>query len=54
MLKTMSRFIRALHIPTTEEIERAYLNGASNRYDLEMREREVDSGRFRRRLACYY
>lgn len=54
MLTTVSRFIRALHIPSVEEIERDYLNAASSRYDLEMREREVDSGRFRRRFVSYY
>ena len=53
MLKTMTRFLRALQAPSVEEIERAYLNGAANRYDLELREREVESGRFRRRLTAY-
>ena len=54
MLNTVSRFIRAVHIPSVEEIERDYLNAAASRYDLEMREREVDSGRFRRRFVSYY
>ena len=53
MLKTMTRFLRALQAPSVEEIERAYLNGAATRYDLELREREVESGRFRRRLTAY-
>ncbi|WP_203232286.1 hypothetical protein [Gemmobacter caeruleus] len=50
----MTRILRALHIPSDEEMERAYLDGAANRYDLEMREREISSGRFRRRFVAYY
>ena len=42
MLDTVTKFIRALRIPTTEELESRYLNEASSRYDLEQREREVE------------
>lgn len=34
--------------PTVAERERAYLEESANRYDLEMREREIQRGRFRR------
>lgn len=54
MLDTVTKFIRALRIPTTEELESRYLNEASSRYDLEQREREVESGRFRRRTLAVY
>jgi hypothetical protein len=53
MLKQVSRIIRAFHIPSIEEQERDYLNHAASRYDLEMRQREVDGGLFRR-PARYY
>jgi hypothetical protein len=32
---------------STAELERAYLNAAVSRYDLERREREVEGGLFR-------
>jgi hypothetical protein len=53
MLKQVSRIIRAFHIPSIEELERDYLNHSASRYDLEMRQREVDGGLFRR-PARYY
>jgi hypothetical protein len=33
--------------------ERAYLNASANHYDLEMRQREIDRGLFRRRTYPY-
>lgn len=54
MMKTVANILRALRAPSIEEIEAAYLNGASTRYDLEQRQREVDHGVFRRRFAAYY
>ncbi len=54
MLTTVTSLLRALRVPTTEEVETAYLNGAASRYDLEQRQREIDSGRFRRKFAAYY
>jgi hypothetical protein len=35
--------------PTTAEREHAYLNQATDRVDLEMRQREIDRGLFRAR-----
>jgi hypothetical protein len=47
MFERVRSFIRAFHIPTAEELEREYLNGAANRIDLEFRQRQVDRGMFR-------
>ena len=47
MFERVRSFIRAFHIPTPEELEREYLNGAANRIDLEFRQRQVDRGMFR-------
>ncbi len=48
---------RKLHLPaifpSVEQQELAYLNGAVSRYDLEMRQREVDRGLFRRSGVIY-
>ncbi len=38
-----------IKVPTAAERERAYLEQSVDRYDLEMRQREIDRGRFRRR-----
>lgn len=43
------RVKRLLHTPTTAERELAYLNDSASRYDLELRQREIDRGRFRQR-----
>lgn len=40
-----------IKVPSAADRERAYLEGAADRYDLEMRMREIDRGRFRRRNA---
>lgn len=37
----------ALKTPYREEIELDYLNRSTSRVDLEMRQREIDRGRFR-------
>ncbi|MEQ1769124.1 MAG: DUF3563 domain-containing protein [Devosia sp.] len=42
----MSRLRNALSGPSRDDAERAYLNGAASRVDLEMREREISRGRF--------
>lgn len=34
------------HFPNRQDLERAYLNEAVSRYDLERREREVEQGKF--------
>jgi hypothetical protein len=49
MFAQVKEFFRAFHIPTCEELERDYLNGAISRADLEFRQRQVDSGLFRQR-----
>jgi len=49
-IRTLARSLRLPAIfPSVEEQELAYLNEAVSRYDLEMRQREVDNGLFRRR-----
>lgn len=53
MLNQMKNLIRALRIPSREEQERAYLDGAVNAVDLEFRQREIDAGRFRERTVYY-
>ena len=47
MLKQIKNFTRALRIPTPEDREMAYLNGAIDRIDLEYRQRQIDRGLFR-------
>jgi hypothetical protein len=54
MLKAVSFLRRALHVPTTEELELNYLNDAVSGIDLEMRQRQVDAGMFRRTARSYY
>ncbi len=49
MFEQVKTVIRAFRFPTTAERELAYLNEAVSRYDLEMRERAIDAGMFRRR-----
>ena len=39
--------------PSREELERAYLDGATSVVDLELRQREIDRGRFRRRSTAF-
>lgn len=40
-------------VPTREDLERAYLDESVSRTDLEMREREIRNGRFRRASYPY-
>ncbi|MBT9247072.1 DUF3563 family protein [Gemmobacter fulvus] len=54
MLSTVTKIIRALRIPTAEELEQSYLSSARDRIDLEHRQREIDSGKFRRHYSAYY
>ena len=37
----------ALRGPTRDQVEETYLNQSTSRVDLEMRQREIDRGRFR-------
>ncbi|HUG61130.1 MAG TPA: DUF3563 domain-containing protein [Methylomirabilota bacterium] len=39
--------------PSTMEREAEYLSQSANRYDLEMRQREIDRGLFRQRRPLY-
>lgn len=48
MFKQIKNFARGFRIPTAEERENAYLNGAIDRIDLEYRQRQIDRGMFRR------
>ena len=48
MFKQFKSFARALRIPSIDERETAYLNGSSDRIDLEYRQRQIDRGLFRR------
>lgn len=48
MFGQFKKFARALRTPSTEDREMAYLNGSSDRIDLEYRQRQIDRGMFRR------
>lgn len=43
----MNTIRAALRTPYREELELEYLNKSTSRVDLEMRQREIDRGRFR-------
>lgn len=49
MFTPIKKFARALRVPSVEDREMAYLNGAHDRFDLEYRQRQVDRGLFRSR-----
>lgn len=49
MFEQIRKFVSAFRIPSREELEREYLNGAISRADLEFRQRQVDRGMFRER-----
>lgn len=49
MLNRVSSVLKALLPPSVEDQERAYLNEAVSRTDLERRERQIDQGLFRHR-----
>ncbi|HEV7434316.1 MAG TPA: DUF3563 domain-containing protein [Pseudorhizobium sp.] len=48
MFGSVKRIARALRGQSIEDRELAYLNGASDRVDLEYRQRQIDRGMFRR------
>ncbi len=50
MFDQLRKFARAMRIPTVAEREMAYLNGSRDRIDLEYRQRQIDSGLFRKGL----
>lgn len=45
MFEGLKQLVR---VPTVADRERAYLEESVDRYDLELRQREIDRGRFRR------
>ena len=53
MLSQLKSLIDLLSGPSRADRERAYLDGAVSRYDLECREREIGAGRFRQRAYAY-
>jgi hypothetical protein len=44
----------ALRSPSRQELELNYLNGATSRVDLEIRQREIDRGKYRRSTQFGY
>jgi hypothetical protein len=48
MVNLFKSLVSALSLPRIAELERAYLNASVSRIDLERRQREVESGLFRR------
>ena len=48
MFAMITQALRRLHGTAIADVERAYLNDAISRFDLERRMREIDGGKFRR------
>ena len=42
------RVRKLIRVPSTSDLEQHYLAQSANAYDLEMRQREIDRGLFRR------
>ena len=51
MFATLKRAAKSLRVPTQAELDLAYLNEAGDRYDLEARERYLDSRAFQRTIG---
>jgi hypothetical protein len=49
MFAMIRNLVEALRVPSVEAQERAYLDAAEDRYDLEYRQRQVERGLFRPR-----
>ncbi len=49
MFESVKKFVSAFRIPSRDEMERAYLDSAVDRVDLEHRMRQIDRGLFRER-----
>jgi hypothetical protein len=47
MLRFLEPLLRMFRLPSIDEAERDYLNGAYDRVNLEYRQRQVDHGLFR-------
>ncbi|MEH7829431.1 hypothetical protein [Gemmobacter denitrificans] len=54
MLHNIQRLISGFRSPSIDEQERAYLESARDRVDLEYRQHEIDMGKFRRNFVYYY
>ena len=48
MFSQMASFFAIFRMPLTDEIEREYMNRSVSMADVERRQREIDSGLFRR------
>lgn len=51
MFESVKKIISAFRIPSRAEMERAYLDSAFDRVDLEHRMRQIDRGLFRERFV---
>jgi hypothetical protein len=49
MFASLKRAARNFRVANPADLETEYLNGAVDRIDLEVRQREIDRGLFRRR-----
>lgn len=49
MFASVKKFVSAFRIPSRNEMERAYLDSAFDRVDLENRQRQIDRGLFSER-----
>jgi hypothetical protein len=49
MFESMKKFVSAFRVPSRADLERAYLDSAFDRVDLENRQRQIDRGLFRER-----
>ena len=47
MFESVKKFVSALRLPSRADLERAYLDNAIDRVDLEHRMRQIDRGLFR-------
>ena len=47
MLKFLEPLLRVFRLPSIDDAERDYLNGAHDRTNLEYRQRQIDHGLFR-------
>ena len=47
MRKLIERLLRAFRVPSIDEVELDYLNGAYDRVNLEYRQRQIEHGLFR-------
>lgn len=53
MFTQLKQFFVQFAVPPVARLERAYLDAAVSRYDLERRERDVERGLFRQSYASF-